>query len=130
MTPKVAAFNPNKLAKLAKLASLIILTFFITSACAMNNNDFDKEKWRIEGQKDIELNKRWEQSEELRKTVKIGMSRPEILTLLGLPDSSTTENGIQLDTYFIGIPSYGIDMMMYNMEYQENKLVSLYFTRD
>lgn len=130
MTTPATQLYPSKTTAWMRAIALIFFISLTTTACAMDKTPFDKEQWRIEGNKGPELTQRWKQSEALQAVIKLGMSREEILELLGPPDDSRVVNGAHFDIYDIGITSYSIDMASYEFEYRNGKLLRFQLARE
>ncbi|MFD0724362.1 hypothetical protein [Lysobacter brunescens] len=58
----------------------------------------------------------------LDKVLHAGMSRDEVVKLLGEPDHSDTQAGV--DQYELGIAGYGVDEEYYELRYRDGKLES------
>lgn len=58
----------------------------------------------------------------LEKVLHAGMSRDEVVGLLGEPDFSDAETGT--DTYELGLAGYGVDEEYYEIRYRDGKLES------
>ena len=91
----------------------------------MENKTFDTEKWIAESEKEPEENRRWSMTEEFQAVVKPGMSRPNVLRILGEPDSRRDRGGSLVETYYLGVPWGSIDTTWYDLTYKNDVLDSI-----
>ena len=133
MTIKRPVFS--KLVKLAfaGLASVVaayfIFILFLVSAPHINDYfggiQFDANRWKSweEGQDEEEWGLRWRMIRSLVKTHNlVGMSRAEVVDLLGKPDS---EGRNQLH-YYLGISGHGIDTGTLSLYFDNQGRVNKY----
>jgi hypothetical protein len=100
-----------------------LLTFtFLLSACTMQTTHFDSSTWKSQRGASAHNNQRGQMVESLEKAIRIGMPHDEVVELLGEPDSSNAETGV--DTYELGVSSYGIDEEYYEIRYQDGKVAT------
>ncbi len=88
----------------------------------MQTTHFDSSAWKSQRGASAHDNQRGQMVESLEKAVRTGMSRAEVVELLGDPDSSNAETGV--DTYELGVSSYGIDEEYYEIRYQDGNVAS------
>ena len=103
----------------ALLAVLFLsLTF---SACSMQTDTFDSAQWKSQRGVAALDNKRGGMVDKLEANVRVGMSRAEVVALLGEPDSGK-ETGVE--KYMLGL-AMGPDEQYYEIRYSEGKVESL-----
>lgn len=115
--------------RLWRLTAYVVVVFsFSLSACAMEDTaNFDSTTWKAQRGVDLRENKRLAMVDDLEAKLHTGMSRREVLDLLGPPDASDQKKGI--DTYELGVSSVGIDGEVYRVEYKDDRLVSHRWSR-
>jgi len=74
----------------------------------------DKKLWQESHQK-IDNPRQWLYPK-LQKCLRIGMTRDEVRKITGIPKSS----GINVDGYLIGVPTYGIDIGVYKLYFDDD----------
>lgn len=106
------------------LKSLLLTSSLLLSmtACAMEKKEFDTERWIAESKKDPEENLRWTMTEDVMRFVKPGMSRIDVIELLGQPGSSKERGSQRTDSYFLGVPKLSIDTASYQLVYVDDIL--------
>lgn len=106
------------------LAALLALSLTVSlSACAMQNtSDFDSSAWKSQRGATGKDNTRGRMVATLEKSLHAGMSRDDVIRLLGEPDSTDADTAT--DVYELGVAAYGIDEEFYEIQYQDGKLVS------
>jgi hypothetical protein len=102
-------------------SALLILTLFL-SACTMQTTNFDSNTWKSQRGAAAQDNQRGQMVGALEKVVRTSMTRAEVIELLGEPDSSNTETGV--DVYELGVSDYGIDEEYFEVRYQDGKVAS------
>lgn len=103
-------------------ALLLALTFSL-SACAMEQQpQFDSDAWKSQRGAAASDNRRGGMLPALDKVLHAGMTRDEVVKLLGEPDHSDTQAGI--DQYELGLAGYGVDEEYYEIRYRDGKLES------
>ncbi len=104
------------------LCSAIAL-FLSLSACAMQNTThFDSTAWKSQRGVSAKENQRGPMVSSVEKAVQTGMSRDEVIRLLGEPDSSDAASAT--DVYELGVARYGIDEEFYEIKYQDGSVAS------
>jgi outer membrane protein assembly factor BamE (lipoprotein component of BamABCDE complex) len=104
------------------LCSAIILTLSL-SACAMQTtSNFDSDAWKSQRGVGARENQRGPMVSTVEKAVQTGMSREDVVRLLGEPDSS--DDASATDVYELGVARYGIDEEFYEITYQDGKVAS------
>ncbi len=93
----------------------------------MQTNSFDSETWKAQRGVRGQDNKRIYMEEALEKAVRVGMSKSEVIRLLGEPDSYRTD--VDADLYEIGVSPYGIDEEYYEIRYENGTVASLVWSR-
>lgn len=106
------------------LAALLALSITVSlSACAMQNtSDFDSSAWKSQRGATGKDNTRGRMVATLEKSLHAGMSRDDVIRLLGEPDSTDADTAT--DVYELGVAAYGIDEEFYEIQYQDGKLAS------
>jgi hypothetical protein len=106
------------------LAVLLALSLTVSlSACAMQNTpDFDSSAWKSQRGATGKDNTRGRMVATLEKSLHAGMSRDDVIRLLGEPDSTDADTAT--DVYELGVATYGIDEEFYEIQYQDGKLAS------
>lgn len=104
------------------LCFAIVLLLSI-SACAMQTtSNFDSDAWKSQRGVGAKKNQRGPMVSSVEKAVQTGMSREEVIRLLGEPDSSDAASAT--DVYELGVARYGIDEEFYEIRYQDGKVAS------
>ena len=113
----------------AVLPMAALLLSLSMTACAMENAQFDTQKWISESKKDPEENQRWAMTQDVERFVKPGMTREEVLKILGNPGSSRdTPDGV-IDGYFLGVPTFSIDTASYELIYVQGVLKQMRYVQ-
>ena len=103
-------------------SSAIALILFL-SACAMQNTtQFDSSAWKSQRGAGAQQNQRGTMVASVEKTIHAGMSREDVIQLLGEPDDS--DAATTTDTYELGVAKYGIDEEFYEIVYQDGKVAT------
>jgi hypothetical protein len=103
-------------------ALLLALTFSL-SACAMEHQtQFDSDAWKSQRGVAATDNRRGGMLPAMEKVLHTGMTRDEVVALLGEPDISDTQTGA--DQYELGLAGYGVDEEYYEIRYRDGKLES------
>lgn len=104
------------------LCGLALLTLSL-SACTMQTTpQFDSATWKSQRGADAQNNRRGSMVAAVEKAVDTGMSRDQVIALLGEPDS--TDAATSTDLYELGVAQYGIDEEFYQVQYQDGKVAS------
>ena len=106
------------------MALLFTLTF---SACNMQTNSFDSDKWKALKGASVQENKRWKMTEAFEKTVHVGMKRAEVTQLLGEPDVRRTDT--EADVYELGASDLSVDDEYYEIRYKDGVVTSLHWSQ-
>jgi hypothetical protein len=118
LAPSVCAFSTTSTAALLALSIALSL-----SACAMQNtSDFDSNAWKSQSNAAPRDNKRGQMVATLEKNLRTGMSRDEVIGLLGEPDSTDADTAT--DVYELGVAAYGVDEEFYEIQYRDGKLAA------
>jgi hypothetical protein len=103
-------------------ALLLALTFSL-SACAMEHQtQFDSDAWKSQRGAAATDNRRGSMLPAMEKVLHTGMTRDQVVALLGEPDISNTRTGT--DEYELGLAGYGVDEEYYEIRYRDGKLES------
>lgn len=103
-------------------ALLLALTFSL-SACAMEHQtQFDSDAWKSQRGVAATDNRRGSMLPAMEKVLHAGMTRDQVVALLGEPDISDTQTGA--DQYELGLAGYGVDEEYYEIRYRDGKLES------
>ena len=87
-----------------------------------NPSNFDSNAWKSHRGAGATENQRGGMVSSVEKAVQVGMSREDVIRLLGEPDSSDAASAT--DVYELGVARYGIDEEFYQITYQEGKVAS------
>jgi hypothetical protein len=114
------------LCALSSKSPTVLLTLLLTlslSACAMQNTpDFDSNAWKSQRDAAPRDNKRGQMVATLEKALHTGMSRDEVVRLLGEPDSTDADTAT--DVYELGVAACGVDEEFYEIQYKDGKLAA------
>jgi hypothetical protein len=103
-----------------------LLALFLTvslSACAMQTTpDFDSTTWKSQRGAAPRDNSRGQMVAVLEKSLHTGMSRDDVVKLLGEPDSTDADTAT--DVYELGVAAYGVDEEFYEIQYQDGKIAA------
>ena len=103
-------------------ALALALTFSL-SACAMEHQtQFDSDAWKSQRGAAATDNRRGSMIPALEKALHEGMTRDQVVALLGEPDISDAKAGT--DEYELGLAGYGVDEEFYEIRYRDGKLAS------
>lgn len=83
---------------------------------------FDSSAWKSQRGVGAQQNQRGTMVASVEKAVQAGMSRGDVIALLGEPDSSDAATAT--DTYELGVAQYGIDEEFYEIIYQDGKVAT------
>ncbi len=98
------------------------------SACAMEQTPrFDSDAWKAQRGVAAKDNTRGGMLAGMEAAVQPGMSRDDVLRLLGEPDSRDAETGV--DTYELGVAKFGVDEEYYEIRYRDGKVESRQWQR-
>ena len=111
------------LSKKTKIAILLFSILIITGFSLrgkISGEKFDSEKWKNWENTEEEWSLRWDMMNSLRNNYKlIGMSRTEIINLLGQPNNEfSSSNSFR---YFLGFAKSGIDTGSLIIEFEKNR---------
>lgn len=104
---------------LALALSAILLTTI--AGCVMHSEKFDSTAWKSERGMSESRMTRDNMVPELEKVLRPGMTKEQVLELLGPPDDSTKDGSIH--TYLLGI-GMSPDPQYYKLTYKDGILVS------
>lgn len=120
-TPRRARV-PGPVAAFALFLSLSL------SACAMEQTPrFDSDAWKAQRGVAAKDNARGGMLTAMEAVVQPGMSRDDVLRLLGEPDASDADTGT--DTYELGVAKFGVDEEYYEIRYRDGKVESRQWNR-
>lgn len=104
-------------------ASFLLLNSL--TACAMQSSqELDTASWKSQRGVDFEKNNRIHMMEAVKGVIHVGMSKNDVLTLLGPPDYSEDGESTSTDVYYLGISPYAGDTQEYDIKYKDGKVVS------
>jgi hypothetical protein len=107
----------------ASARCLAIALLLSLSACAMQTtSNFDTAAWKSQRGVAAQQNQRGPMLASAEKAVQAGMSRDEVVALLGEPDIRDAASAI--DIYELGVARYGIDEEFFEITYQDGKVAS------
>lgn len=87
-----------------------------------NTSQFDSSAWKSQRGAGAQQNQRGTMVASVEKTIHAGMSREDVIQLLGEPDDS--DAATTTDTYELGVAKYGIDEEFYEIVYQDGKVAT------
>lgn len=87
-----------------------------------NTTNFDSNAWKSQRGVGARDNQRGGMVSSVEKAVQAGMSREDVIRLLGEPDSSDAATAT--DVYELGVARYGIDEEFYEITYRDGKVAS------
>lgn len=127
-SPPASAYRP--LAGVARpigvrglLAVLALSLSLSLSACAMEQTPrFDSDAWKAQRGVAAKDNARGGMLTAMEAVVQPGMSREDVLQLLGEPDARDAGTGT--DTYELGVAKFGVDEEYYEIRYRDGKVES------
>jgi hypothetical protein len=115
--------RPKRSPRVKRLAPIFALLFpLFFSACTMQTETFDSDTWKAQRGVSARDNKRIDMVPTLEANVRAGMTRTEVIGLLGEPDSRNSET--DTDRYFLGLP-LGPDEQYYEIRYLNGVVSSL-----
>lgn len=85
-------------------------------------SNFDSAAWKSQRGVAAQQNQRGPMLSSAEKAVHAGMSRDEVIQLLGEPDISDATTAV--DTYELGVAQFGIDEEFFEITYQDGKVAS------
>lgn len=87
----------------------------------ITHEKFDSERWKNWTESEIEWSLRWDMMNSLRNNYKLkGMTKDEVLELLGEPDKSNTKNEFR---YYLGYSKLGINTGSLTIKFKNNIVV-------
>lgn len=89
---------------------------------------FSSDDWKSQRGVATADNRRSAQLPGLKSLLREGMARQDVLDILGEPDRSDADAGV--DAYALGTSPFGIDAEYYEIRYHKGRLVSHQLTRD
>lgn len=89
---------------------------------------FISDDWKSQRGVATANNRRSAQLPGLKSLLREGMSRQDVLDILGEPDRSDADAGV--DAYVLGTSPFGIDAEYYELRYHQGRLVSHQLTRN
>lgn len=108
--------------RVSALCCAVVLLLSL-SACAMQTtSNFDSAAWKSQRGVAAQQNQRGPMLNSAEKAVHAGMSRDEVIRLLGEPDISDATTAV--DTYELGVAKFGIDEEFFEITYQDGKVAS------
>lgn len=121
MTHAPLSYRFRRLRGHARCSAIVLILFL--SACAMQNtSQFDSSAWKSQRGAGAQQNQRGTMVASVEKTIHAGMSREDVIQLLGEPDDS--DAATTTDTYELGVAKYGIDEEFYEIVYQDGKVAT------
>lgn len=111
---------------LISFSILLLLLLLLIGYSDMGKPGFDASIWQAQKGSAKRENPRASMIYSLEKNyLNVGMSREKIRKLLGAPDKIND----QVDIYDIGVSPYGIDMEMFQLFFDKDKLVKFQISR-
>jgi len=121
--PRPASGTPRTVGMPGLCAALALSLSLSLSACAMEQTPrFDSDAWKAQRGAAARDNTRGTMLTAMEGVVHPGMSREDVLRLLGEPDGSDAETGT--DTYELGVAKFGVDEEYYEIRYHDGKVES------
>ena len=113
--------NRNFKIGLFSVVTLIIIGFALK--CRTTPEEFNSSKWKNWEESEVEWSLRWDMLNSLRNNYELkGMTKSEILELLGEPDSQS----ISEFSYYLGMAKSGIDTGTLTITFDETGKVTNY----
>lgn len=121
--PRRPGQSPHRPGLHKPACALVLALTFSLSACAMeHSSQFDSDAWKSQRGAAATDNRRGSMLEALEKVLHAGMTREQVVALLGEPEISDTKTGV--DEYELGLAGYGVDEEFYEIRYRDGKLES------
>lgn len=118
---------PSRIDPPGRAIPTLLLSLTLT-ACAMQPTPaFDANAWKAQRGASTLDNRRNTMVAALEKTLRTGMSRDEVIALLGEPDIVDAE--ASTDTYELGAARFGVDEEYYEIRYEHGKVVAHHWGR-
>lgn len=112
----------------ARGACAALILSLSLSACAMEQTPtFDSGAWKAQRGVAAKDNTRGGMLPAVEAVVQPGMSREDVLRLLGEPDA--TDAATATDTYELGVAKFGIDEEFFAIHYRDGKVESRQWQR-
>ncbi len=92
-----------------------------------NTPQFDSSAWKSQRGVGAQQNRRGTMVASVEKAVHAGMSRSDVIDLLGEPDSSVAATAT--DVYELGVAQFGIDEEFYEIVYRDGKVATHRWSR-
>lgn len=108
--------------RVSALSAVLVLLLSL-SACAMQTtSNFDTAAWKSQRGVAAQQNQRGPMLASAEKAVQVGMSRDDVIQLLGEPDIRDAASAI--DIYELGVARFGVDEEFFEITYQDGKVAS------
>lgn len=104
------------------LCAALLLTLSLSACVMQTTTQFDSSAWKSQRGVDAQQNQRGPMVASAEKAVHVGMSRDEVIALLGEPD--IRDAAAATDLYELGVARYGIDEEFFEITYQDGKVAS------
>jgi hypothetical protein len=119
----MAERHPQPSRRSRRFAPVITLLFpLLFSACTMPTDSFDSNTWKSQRGASAKDNKRITMVPTLEARIRVGMSREEVVQILGEPDARDQQ--ANADKYFLGL-SMGPDQQYYEIRYQNSAVATM-----
>lgn len=101
------------------LGIIFLISFLLKGK--ITHEKFDSERWKNWTESETEWSLRWDMMNSLRNNFELkGMTKNEILELLGEPSETSTENKFR---YYLGYSKRGINTGSLTIRFENNKVV-------
>lgn len=103
------------------IIATVALVTLMWNIIGSNNVKFDQDRWKNWIDSEAELSLRWDMMEDVQKHHKmIGMTRSEVIDLLGQPTSEATAEL----SYYLGMARNGINIGRLTLNLNESNVVT------
>lgn len=109
---------------LCTISAFLLLLNSLTACAMQSSQELDTASWKSQRGVDFEKNNRIHMMEAVEGVIHVGMSKKDVLTLLGPPDYSEDGESTSTDVYYLGISPYAGDTQEYDIKYKDGKVVS------
>ena len=104
----------------------VVALALVLGACASPQGRFDADAWKAQRGVADEKNQRNAMAVAAREQLRAGMTRAEVVALLGEPDSVRQDGAVEV--YAIGASPLGIDSQYLELTYRDGRLASFAIT--
>lgn len=117
----------NRNFKIGLFSILVIIIIAFALKGRITHVEFSSDKWKNWKESEAEWSLRWDMMNSLRNNYELqGMSKDEIIELLGEPESQTQTEFL----YYLGMAKKGIDTGTLTIKFNETGKVAYYNVRN